>query len=99
MGERREHNLNLTFNQRIFTRVIIDPHYEQKHPDMTDQLILELVKAQDGKQQEPVSVRNGFSYFRIEDSLREKAYRLILTYCEADFLGVINAFRVEEVRK
>lgn len=97
MGEkRREHLLTLTFNKRLFTQVVIDPHYKEKHPEMTDALILELVKAQDGKQQEPVSIRDGFSYFRIVDEWQGRHYRLILTYCEEDFLGVINAFRVKE---
>ena len=98
MNARREYILTLTFNMRIFTRVIIDCHYEINHPDITDTLILDLVRAQNGKEQEPSSVLNGFSYFRIVDCLKGKFYRLILTYCEEDFLGVINAFRVEEVK-
>ena len=97
MSERREYQLCLTFNGRVFTRVLIDPHYKKKHPDMTDQLILELVKAQNGKEQEASSVHGGFHYFKIVDSYQDKLYRLILTYCEEDFLGVINAFRVEEI--
>lgn len=50
----------------------------------------------DGKEQEPAATRNGFWYFKIEDRCQGKLYRLILTYCEEDFLGVINAFRIKE---
>jgi hypothetical protein len=93
---RREHPFALTFNGRRSNRVLIDQHYEENHPDMPDQLILELIRAQDGKEQEPAATRNGFLYFKIEDRWQGKRYRLILTYCEEDYLGVINAFRVKE---
>ena len=96
--ERREYPLQITFNKRRFTRVVIDPHYKGKHPDMTDQLILQLVKALDGKEQEASSSSGGFHYFKIVDRWQGKFYRLILTYCEEDFLGVINAFRAKEIR-
>ena len=93
---RREYPHALTFNRRRFNRVLIDRHYEDNHPDMSDQTILELIKAQDGTEQEPAAERNGFLYFKIEDRWQGKRYRLILTYGEDDFLGVINAFRVKE---
>lgn len=93
---RREYPYTLTFNRRRFTRVLIDRHYEESHPDMSDQLILELIRAQDGKEQEPAAMRNGYLYFKIEDRWQGKRYRLILTYCGEDFLGVINAFRVKD---
>ena len=96
MLKRREYPLQITFNKRSFTRVVIDPHYEENHPDMTDGLILELVKVLDGKEQEASSISDGFYYFKIVDRRLGKLYRLILTYCEEDFLGVINAFRVKE---
>lgn len=95
LGLRREYSHVLTFNGRRFNRVLIDRHYEENHPDISDQLILELIRAQDGKEQEPAAIRNGFLYFKIEDKWQGKRYRLILTYCEDDFLGVINAFRVK----
>lgn len=95
-GSRREYPGGLIFNGRRFNRVIIDQHYAENHPDMSDQLILELTGALDGKEQEPAAMRNGFHYFKIEDRWQGKRYRLILTYCEEDFLGVINAFRVKE---
>ena len=93
---RREYPHALTFNGRRFSRVLIDQHYQQNHPDMSDQTILELIKAQDGTQQEPAAEQDGFLYFKIEDRWQGKRYRLILTYCEEDYLGVINAFRVKE---
>lgn len=58
-------------------------HYEKKHPDMTDELILELISQLDGTQ-----------YFALTTIWQDKDYRIVLNYCEEDFLGVVNAFRV-----
>ena len=93
---RREYPISITFNRRRFTLLVIDPHYEENHPDMTDPLIIELVRQLDGSETEPESETNGFKYFVREVSMVNKFYRIILTYCEEDFLGVINAFRVKE---
>ena len=94
--QRREYSVTLTFNQRTFIKVIIDPHYEEKHSDINDSLILELVKLLDGTEAEAEDETNGFKYFAREMFWRSKKYRIILTYCEEDFLGVINVFRVKE---
>jgi hypothetical protein len=76
--------------------VISHPHYEEKHLDINDSLILELVKLLDGTEAEPEDETNGFKYFAREMVWQSKSYRVVLTYCEEDFLGVINVFRVKE---
>jgi hypothetical protein len=96
--ERREYPLIIVFNKRRFTRVEIDPHYEENHPDITDQLVLELVGLLDGCESDPVGENDGFKYFAETLSWQDKSYRIVLTYCEEDFLGVINAFRVKEIK-
>ena len=96
--ERREYPLLLVFNRRQFSRVLIDPHYEEKHPDITDELILGLVRLLDGAEADPVGEREGFKYFAETLIWQSKTYRIVLTYCEEDFLGVINAFRVKEIQ-
>jgi hypothetical protein len=96
--ERREYSLAIVFNKRRFTCVVVDPHYERNHPDITDQLVLELVKLLDGRESDPVSENDGFKYFAETLHWQSKSYRLVLTYCEEDFLGVINAFRVKEIK-
>ncbi len=93
---RREHLFSVTLNGRHFVRIVIDPHYEKNHPDITDQLILKLIQQLDGVQSESADDKDGFTYLAHELSWQEKSYRLILTYCDEDFLGVINAFRVKE---
>ncbi|MGK5086190.1 hypothetical protein WDW86_01420 [Bdellovibrionota bacterium FG-2] len=93
---RRSHPLTVLFNDRRFLRVEIDPHYETKHPEMTDQIVLELIKQLDGKTSPAVDEDNGFKFFVEHPSFQGKLYRIILTYSEEEFLGVVNAFRVKE---
>ena len=46
----REYLLRIEINGRKLNKVIIDSHYEQKHADsMNDVLILELVKTLNGR--------------------------------------------------
>jgi hypothetical protein len=96
--ERREYPLVIIFNKRRFTRVVVDSHYETNHPDITDQLILELVRLVDGSESDPVGENYEFKYFAETLTWQGKTYRIVLTYCEEDFLGVINAFRVKEMK-
>jgi hypothetical protein len=94
--KRREYPLVITFNKRCFNLVVIDSHYEKKHPEISDQLILELVRQLDGRNIDPVDESDGFKYFAHEMHYQVKPYRIVLTYCDEDFLGVINVFRVKE---
>ena len=96
MGERREYNLALILNKRYFKLLVIDSHYEKKHSDINDKLILQLVEQLNGINIEPVDESGGFKYFAYEMRWKSKKYRLVLTYCDEDFLGVVNVFRVKE---
>jgi hypothetical protein len=59
MTGRRVQAAKLVVNGRPITEVIIDPHYEAKHPDIDDALILQLVRAlmarSSGRKSESVS--------------------------------------------
>lgn len=95
MSERRAYVLSLTVNGRRVNEVVIDPHYETKHADISDALILELVMELDGKEFRPDERDGEWEFFmldRIEH--RGKQYRLIWCISEGSpFLGVINCFR------
>lgn len=101
MTDRPEYKLDIVFNGRLFNRTVIDQHYRKKHKDISDELILKLVRTLDAENIDPVVTVNDFEYFSIEPVfLQEKAYRLILTVCKKDnYIGVINAFRVRKNRK
>jgi hypothetical protein len=94
--KRREYAVNLFINRRRITKVIIDPHFEEKHSEsISDQLILMLVETLDGQVFEAEQVKAPYSYFkqdRIE--LGGKFYRLIwLLEDDELYIGVINAYR------
>ena len=96
--DRPEYPLKLTVNGRPITRVLIDQHYKEKHTELTDPLILDLVLELNGKFFDVEAVRGDFEYFRAEPVvLANKPYRVIFLLCIGeDFLGVVNAFRVKE---
>ncbi len=92
---RRLYKTKLTVNGRLITEVIIDPHFEKKHSDINDRIILELVRFLDGKEFPVEDYREGFEFFMLDRiPLMGKFYRLV--WCMQDqcmYIGVINAFR------
>jgi len=94
--DRREYDISITVNERLITKVVIDPHYEIKHSDsISDKVILELVKLLDGGIF-PWQERNkAYEYF-VTDGLRlnEKLYKLVwLLEDDELYIGVVNAYR------
>ena len=80
----------------MITKVIIDPHYEEKHAEsINDQIILELVKFLDGKIFEPDDEKGPYSYFVTDKiELENKQYKLIWLLEDHEiYIGVINAYR------
>ena len=95
MGERRSYPLRLTINGRAIEEVIIDPHYEENHPEINDSLILALVRKLDGRELQPEERSDDWEFFMLDRlEHEEKLYRLV--WCMRDnclFIGVINCFR------
>ena len=75
--------------------MIIDPHYEEKHRSyMSDDLILNLVKELDGREELPETKTDRYSYFATLIEFDERKYRLIwLLEDHAIYIGVLNAYR------
>ncbi|MCB0367723.1 MAG: hypothetical protein H6624_20230 [Bdellovibrionaceae bacterium] len=97
MAVRNEYPLRLMINHRQIKRVIIDQHYKERHPDVTDETILELIQSIDGNDFLIESERGDFQYFTAEPVFKDDSpYRLVMMLCIFDdYLGVINAFRVD----
>ncbi|PWU19510.1 MAG: hypothetical protein C5B49_05680 [Bdellovibrio sp.] len=76
-------------------QVVIDPHYEEKHQRyMNDELILELVKELNGRNELPESTTGRYSYFATLIELGQRQFRLIwLLENHAIYVGVVNAYR------
>lgn len=94
---RREYKVKLIINKKQITKVIIDPHYEEKHSEsVTDQIILELVSLLDGKTFTPSDTDDeGFEYY-VTDYLEFgfKPYKLIWLLQKDEFyVGIVNAYR------
>jgi hypothetical protein len=93
---RREYSISIEFNFKRINKVIIDPHYEEKHVEsITDEIILELVKKLDGLVAIPDDVSPPYTYFT-EDKmeLNGKLYRLVwLLEDDQIYIGVVNAHR------
>lgn len=94
--KRREYHLDLTVNRKRITRVIVDPHYEEKHSSsIDDEIILGLVQMLDRKLIEPDVEDPPFNYFSQDHiELNGKFYKLIWLLEENEsYIGVINAYR------
>lgn len=94
---RREHKASIMVNGILFTRLVIDTHYEKKHKaTINDKIILGLAQALYGRYFLPEAVsESGFKYF-VNDPwpFNDKWYRLIwLIPPDNSYIGVLNAFR------
>ena len=75
---RREYSIKITINDILIEKVIIDPHYEEKHAEsISDELILTLVKLLDGTKQTPDDIDPPYSYFTTIKEYGEKLYKLV----------------------
>ena len=94
--KRREFAVSIVVNHVRITKIIIDPHYEEKHAaSISDEIILELAKTLDGQIFVPDDVAPPFSYFRTDGiELNGRLYRLIWLLEENQiYIGVVNAYR------
>ena len=95
MRRRRRYTVSLVINGRPIHELVVDRHYEIKHPDITDALILELVRGLDGGEFQPEERAGEWEFFML-DRIEHKGKRYRLVWCMRDtapFLGVINCFR------
>jgi hypothetical protein len=97
---RVKYDLLLRFEDIDINEVIIDQHYTEKHFDVSDWIILELVKHLNHREVDIKSKTNNdlYSYFVAEPLFHNnKPYRLVfLIEAGQNYIGVINAFRIKE---
>jgi hypothetical protein len=94
--KRREYVVDLFVNNIRINKVIVDPHYEEKHSEsINDEIILKLVKTLDGKLFEADAVNEPYCYYVTDEIVLDgKQYKLIwLLEDHQIYIGVINAHR------
>lgn len=94
--KRTEYDISIVINGLRIEKVIIDPHYKERHSDViNDEIILKLVETLNGSYYDFVDEKSPFRYFVKDDvELDNKFYRLIWLIEEGElYIGVINAFR------
>jgi hypothetical protein len=94
--KRREYDISIIVNQKRISKVIIDPHYEEKHAEsISDEIIIRLVKDLDGREFEPDEEDPPFAYFMIDKmELDGKFYKLVWLLEDGQiYIGVVNAYR------
>ena len=92
MRERRTYSANLVINGRPIHEIVIDPHYEAKHEDIDDALILELVRGREFQAES----RDGEWEFFMLDRIEHQSKQYQLVWCLRDdclLIGVVNCFR------
>lgn len=86
-------------NGRSVRRIVVDDHFK-KHKEITDDLILDLVRQLDGTDNIPDDTKDEFEYFVNLIVIGNKKYRLVwLLEKEKLFIGVITAFRDSRRKK
>lgn len=95
---RTTYNVSMVLNDLEINEVIIDEHYKINHSEMSDFIILSLIKKLNGCSRTPAQVSLYYLYFVEEPIfLNEKPYRLIIVLEKGkQYIGVVNAFRVKE---
>lgn len=93
---RREYKTDIVINEIRITKIVIDPHFEEKHQSsINDELIIQLVESLDGGEYEPEAINSNFEYYKGERiKLNNKFYRLIWLMEKGQiYIGVVNAHR------
>jgi hypothetical protein len=90
------YQLNLEVNGYQFSEVVISQHYQQKHSDITDKLILELLKLfVDKNTFQPDKLTT--DYFVLEKILHQgKKYKLICQIENKNSFIVVNCYRIKK---
>ncbi len=95
----RVYKIAVVFDEKLFSEVWIDPHFEEKHGEsISDELILSLLQWLNGR---PVVVQmesKGFQFFELDIEWLGKSYRLILVVPpDCSYLGVRNMYRKKKI--
>ena len=91
-------------NNIEFWELVINPECQRKHPDITDEVILELAEQLNGEEFTNGKIVKSWIYFAKEplfDGKDNKAHRLVWCWPinNPSFLGIQNCFRRRKYEK
>ena len=85
----------IRINGRLISKVIVDPHV-RKHKNITDDMILDLIRQLNGSELLPDDVKLPYEYYVSLLFLNNKQYRLVwLLERDEIYIGVITVYRDE----
>lgn len=89
----------ITVNGKSISRVLVDDHV-RKHKDVTDDLILDLVKQLDGTDSLPDDVKGEFQYYANLFESDGKQYRIVWLLEKGKlYIGVVTVYRDNRRKK
>jgi hypothetical protein len=89
----------ITVNGKSISRVLVDDHV-RKHKDITDDLILDLVKQLDGTDSLPDDVKGEFQYYVNLFESEGKQYRIVWLLEKGKlYIGVVTVYRDSRRKK
>jgi len=93
---RWDYELKIIFNKSKIIVVTITDHYRKEHPEITNELILELLKKLDSWKLEPTKYSNQKKVYRWEITYQKKRYRLIFWFKNGttDHLWIRNCYPI-----
>jgi hypothetical protein len=94
MGRKHFDIIEIKVNGKLANRVIIDSHATERHPDITDETVLDLVLMLNEVEQIPDDIKAPYEYYVSLLLLNSKQYRLVWLLEEGElYVGVITAYR------
>lgn len=88
----------LVGNNKWIFRIVVDDHIK-KHPEISDEIIKELVKGLAWDDFKSVKQDPPFSYFVSFGWVEDKHYRMVwLLEDKQDYIGIVTVFRDKKVR-
>jgi len=92
-------NESITINNIEFWKLVINPECQIKHPDITDEIILELAKQLNSKEFTNGKISDNWIYLAKEplfDDKNKRAHRLIWCWPinNPPFFGIQNCFKI-----
>lgn len=89
----------ITVNGKSISRVLVDDHV-RKHKDVTDDLILDLVKQLDGTDSLPDDVKGEFQYYVNLFESEGKQYKIVWLLEKGKlYIGVVTVYRDNRRKK